>query len=87
MAEGIEPTIYTCECCGKKIKSYTFEDGTTMSPEEIVAKSKETYGKAMCMDCVFALAESEEETAEEEIEKAEEKDMNLELEFDNDTNN
>jgi hypothetical protein len=69
MAEGIEPTIYTCECCGKKIKSYTFEDGTTMSPEEIVAKSKETYGKAMCMDCVFALAESEEETAEEVVEE------------------
>ena len=66
MAEGIEPTIYTCECCGKKIKSYTFEDGTTMSPEEIVAKSKETYGKAMCMDCVFELAETQEETAEEE---------------------
>jgi len=66
MAEGIEPTIYTCECCGKKIKSYTFEDGTTMSPEEIVAKSKETYGKAMCMDCVFELAEAQEETAEEE---------------------
>lgn len=87
MAEGIEPTIYTCECCGKKIKSYTFEDRTTMSPEEIVAKSKETYGKAMCMDCVFALAEAQEETAEEEIEKAEEKDMNLELEFDNDANN
>ncbi len=87
MAEGIEPTIYTCECCGKKIKSYTFEDGTTMSPEEIVVKSKETYGKAMCMDCVFELAEAQEDTAEEEIEKAEEKDMNLELEFDNDTNN
>ena len=69
MAEGIEPTIYTCEECGKKIKSYTFEDGTTMSPEEIVAKSKETYGKAMCMDCVFALAESEEETAEEVVEE------------------
>ena len=69
MAEGIEPTIYTCECCGKKIKSYTFEDGTTMSPEEIVTKSKETYGKAMCMDCVFALAESEEETAEEVVEE------------------
>lgn len=69
MAEGIEPVIYTCEECGKKIKSYTFEDGTTMSPEEIVAKSKETYGKAMCMDCVFALAESEEETAEEVVEE------------------
>ena len=59
-----------------------------MSAEEIVAKSKETYGKAMCMDCVFALSEeAEEETAEEEIEKAEEENMNLELEFDNDTNN
>ena len=64
--EGAEPTIYTCEECGKKIKAYTFEDGTTMSAEEIVAKSKETYGKAMCMDCVFALSEAnEEETAEE----------------------
>lgn len=70
MAEGVEPTIYICEECGKKIKSYTFEDGTTMSPEEIVAKSKETYGKAMCMDCVFELAESEEEeTAEEVVEE------------------
>lgn len=88
MNDGVEPTIYTCEECGKKIKAYTFEDGTTMSAEEIVAKSKETYGKAMCMDCVFALSEeAEEETAEEEIEKAEEENMNLELEFDNDTNN
>ena len=86
--EGAEPTIYICEECGKKIKAYTFEDGTTMSAEEIVAKSKETYGKAMCMDCVFALSEAnEEETAKEKIEEAEEKNMNLELEFDNDTNN
>ena len=66
---GSKPFLHICECCGKKIKSYTFEDGTTMSPEEIVAKSKETYGKAMCMDCVFALAESEEETAEEVVEE------------------
>ena len=87
--EGVEPTIYTCECCGKKIKSYTFEDGTTMSPEEIVAKSKETYGKAMCMDCVFEI--SEQSDAEEidsnsadvdsaEAETAE--DENLSLPFD-----
>ena len=70
MAQGIEPTIYTCECCGKKIKSYTFEDGTTMSAEEIVAKSKESYGKQMCMDCVFeASEENAEETAEENTEE------------------
>ena len=80
MNDGVEPTIYTCEECGKKIKAYTFEDGTTMSAEEIVAKSKETYGKAMCMDCVFALNEdAEEETAEETEEN------NLELPFDEET--
>ena len=80
MNDGVEPTIYTCEECGKKIKAYTFEDGTTMSAEEIVAKSKETYGKAMCMDCVFALnEEAEEETAEETNE--EENEENLELPF------
>ena len=70
VAQGAEPTIYTCECCGAKIKSYTFEDGTTMSTEEIVAKSKETYGKQMCMDCVFKASEEanveEEEPTEEE---------------------
>ena len=80
MNDGVEPTIYTCEECGAKIKAYTFEDGTTMSAEEIVAKSKETYGKAMCMDCVFALSEdAEEETAEETEEN------NLELPFDEET--
>ena len=56
--EGVEPTIYTCEHCGKKIKSYTFEDGTTMSVEEIVAKSKETYGQQLCMACVFEASEA-----------------------------
>ena len=89
MSEGVEPIMYTCECCGKKIRSYTFEDGTTMSPEEIVEKSKETYGKAMCMDCVFEA--SEQSDAEEidsnsadvdsaEVETA--KDENLSLSFD-----
>ena len=80
MNEGVEPTIYTCEECGKKIKAYTFEDGTTMSAEEIVAKSKESYGKAMCMDCVFAL---NEENAEEET--AEETEEDLTLPFDENT--
>lgn len=89
MSEGVEPTIYTCECCGKKIRSYTFEDGTTMSPEEIVEKSKETYGKAMCMDCVFEA--SEQSDAEEidsnsaDVDSAEAetaKDENLSLSFD-----
>lgn len=67
--EGSEPIIYTCECCGKKIKTYAFDDGTVMSPQEIVEKSKESYGKAMCMDCVFEQnveTESEEESVVEE---------------------
>ena len=81
MNEGVEPTIYTCECCGKKIKSYTFEDGTTMSPQEIVEKSKETFGKAMCMDCVFEASE-EENSAEETAETAETEEENLTLPFD-----
>lgn len=94
--DGVEPVVYTCEHCGKKIRSYTFEDGTTMSPEEIVEKSKETYGKALCMDCVFEISEQSEteeveensadvnsaetETAETEVENNE--DDNLTLPFD-----
>ena len=66
---------HTCECCGKKIKTYAFDDGTVMSPQEIVEKSKESYGKAMCMDCVFEQnveTESEEESIVEEEENTEE---------------
>ena len=66
MNEGVEPTIYTCEHCGKKIKAYTFEDGTTMSVEEIVAKSKETYGQQLCMDCVFEASSAQDESDETE---------------------
>ena len=58
--------IYTCEHCGKKIKSYTFEDGTTMSAEEIVTKSKETYGQQLCMDCVFEASSAQSESDETE---------------------
>lgn len=76
MNEGIEPTIYTCEHCGKKIKSYTFEDGTTMSAEEIVAKSKETYGQQLCMDCVFEASEANStEVESDEIEDSVEENL------------
>lgn len=87
MSEGVEPTIYTCECCGKKIRLYTFEDGTTMSAEEIVEKSKETYGKAMCMDCVFEASEQanteEVDSNTADVNSAETaEDENLSLPFD-----
>lgn len=72
MNEGQEPIIYTCECCGKKIKSYTFEDGTTLSPQEIVEKAKESFGKAMCMDCVFEASAEEEDEEEEAVVDTEE---------------
>ena len=90
--EGVEPTIHVCECCGKKIRSYTFEDGTTMSPEEIVEKSKETYGKALCMDCVFEVNEQTEEvesnSAENDSAEPAEtvEDENLSLPFDEEEN-
>lgn len=71
MNEGVEPVIYTCECCGGKIKSYTFDDGTSMSAEEIVSKSKESYGKQMCMDCVFKVSEANETESEEVTEEVE----------------
>lgn len=83
MNEGVEPVIYTCDCCGAKIKSYTFDDGTSMSAEEIVAKSKETYGKQMCMDCVFKASEEanvEEEKPTEE-ESVNENEITEELPF------
>lgn len=64
MNDGVEPVIYTCEKCGKKIKTYVLDDGTVYTPEEIVAKSRETYGKQLCMNCVFE--ESENENSEEE---------------------
>lgn len=71
VSQGAEPVIYTCECCGAKIKSYTFDDGTSMSAEEIVSKSKESYGKQMCMDCVFKISEANESESEEVTEEVE----------------
>lgn len=71
VSQGVEPVIYTCECCGAKIKSYTFDDGTSMSAEEIVSKSKESYGKQMCMDCVFKISETNEAESEEATEEVE----------------
>ena len=70
MNEGEEPVIYTCEKCGKKIKTYIDEEGNVMLPQEIVAKSKEYYNKQLCMDCVFK--ESEENEANNNEENTEE---------------
>lgn len=67
--DGVEPVVYTCEHCGKKIKSYAFEDGTVMSPQEIVERSKETYDMQLCMDCCLeAMAKATEEESEGTVE-------------------
>jgi hypothetical protein len=42
-----------------------------MSAEEIVSKSKESYGKQMCMDCVFKISEANEAESEEVTEEVE----------------
>ena len=47
-----------------------------MSAEEIVVKSKESYGKQMCMDCVFEASSEIEESAEE----VEENDLEIPFE-------
>ena len=58
-----------------------------MSAEEIVEKSKETYGKAMCMDCVFEASEQanteEVDSNTADVNSAETvEDENLSLPFD-----
>ena len=66
LATGV--VAYVVDTTGKEMPmpkgSYVLEDGTVYTPEEIVAKSRETYGKQLCMDCVFE--ESENENSEEE---------------------
>ena len=67
---GVEPEIYTCECCGNRIKATKVGD-SMMSPTQIVENAKKKYGKAMCISCVIeenkrVKAEQEQNNNEEE---------------------
>lgn len=50
LKNGVEPTILTCECCGKKIKAREVGD-RVMSAQEIADKAKNKFGKILCLDC------------------------------------
>lgn len=73
LSDGVEPTIHTCSKCGKKIKTSTLADGTTMTAEEIIENSVNTYGRELCIDCCIEEAQNatetevSEETVEEEV--------------------
>lgn len=50
LSNGVEPTIYTCECCGEKIKTRTVS-GKVMSPKQIAESSQKKFKKTLCLDC------------------------------------
>ena len=58
--DGVEPEIITCECCGERIKTTTI-GGKTLSAKEISEKSKNKYGKIMCMNCSIEASKKEKE--------------------------
>lgn len=61
---GVEPTIYVCECCGNKVKNYRFDEDTMMTANDIAENSKKKFNKIMCMECV--LKENEKNQSENE---------------------
>lgn len=74
-ATGKAPAEVKCADCGKSItRSGSF------SPEQIIAASKNKYGKALCMDCAQK-AKAAMEAAEAETQKPEEPQDNLAAEL------
>lgn len=65
MNNGVEPEIYTCECCGKKIKSANGKNGL-LSPSQVAENSKKMFNKVMCMDCVMKEVNKQAEAEEEQ---------------------
>ena len=55
-APGPIPTIgvdgyYHCQDCGKIIKHFLKNNGDTIKPEEIAARTLRKYGRQLCSDC------------------------------------
>lgn len=48
-------SLSVCELCGEKIKGVRRKDGTVVTADEMAARAKERYGKAVCMDCMKVL--------------------------------
>lgn len=54
--EGPKPQIgvdgyYHCQDCGKIIKHFLKNNGDTIKPEEIAARTLKKYGRQLCSDC------------------------------------
>lgn len=54
----MEYKIIRCEKCGKPLKSYKDGKGKTISLEKHIERSKEMFGKTLCLDCITTMNES-----------------------------
>ena len=49
---------FVCESCGKVIEPYTCESGKTMTPAQIVEKSKRDYRGTYCPTCMMRIKQN-----------------------------
>lgn len=52
-----EPGMFTCEKCGNVLKPYTDANGKQVGVRRHAEKSKELFGKVLCLDCIKAAKE------------------------------
>ena len=52
----VEDTFPICEDCGRPIKDIQLKDGTLLTAQEIMNKSRSKYGVCLCFDCCKARA-------------------------------
>ena len=44
--------VFKCEVCGRTLETYKDKDGKTVSLRSHAERSKELFGKVMCLDCI-----------------------------------
>lgn len=54
------PPTFICQCCGRQINDFWHKDGTFTPAEELVKKSRNAYGKVLCIDCARQTKEAME---------------------------
>ncbi len=57
----------TCADCKKPVKGVRFANGTAMQADEVAAKSKERFDRALCMACSKTAAERAEQQDDEAL--------------------
>jgi hypothetical protein len=53
-APAEEPKRFVCECCGKEIKPYIGTRGQPVSLRAHAERSRQRFGKVLCLDCMPA---------------------------------